>query len=91
MDELDDVNKMHQMGTFRNNRGSDDDLSENKRDESMIEKGISPELLALWDEVEKDKRAQKSDTKVLPRTNTQFNDNLWSKQWYMVCSNISII
>ena len=58
-------------------------------EDNISEKGISPELLALWDDVqkEKDDQSQKSqikrDTQKAARR-TEFNDNLWGKQWYMV-------
>ena len=55
----------------------------------ISEKGISPELLALWEDVQKENESQspnsqsKRDTKKAARR-TEFNDNLWDKQWYMV-------
>jgi len=54
----------------------------------ISEKGISPELLALWEDVQKENESQspnsqsKRDTKKAARR-TEFNDNLWDKQWYM--------
>ena len=63
-------------------------LSEAQGDH-ISEKGISPELLALWEDVQKENESQspnsqsKRDTKKAARR-TEFNDNLWDKQWYMV-------
>jgi len=57
-------------------------------EDNISEKGISPELLALWDDVQKEKDDQnqngqiKRDTQKAARR-TEFNDNLWGKQWYM--------
>ena len=54
----------------------------------LLPKGISPELLSLWDEVEKEQTDEKTkDTRKATRTPAKFNDNLWSKQWYMVSIN----
>ena len=65
------------------------DILAESLEDNISEKGISPELLALWDDVQKEKdnqrenRQAKRDTKKATRR-TEFNDHLWDKQWYMV-------
>ena len=69
---------------------NDHDILVDERLENNISvKGISPELLALWDDVKKDKESQNQNSQSKRDTNkearrTQFNDHLWDKQWYMV-------
>ena len=58
-------------------------------EDNISEKGISPELLALWDDVQKEKDDQNQNSQIKRDTQkaarrTEFNDNLWGKQWYMV-------
>ena len=61
------------------------DVVRGESGENVSEKGISPELLALWDEVDKEQQDKKRQEGVQDsRSMTQFNDNLWDKQWYMV-------
>ena len=70
---------------------SNEDILRSDLDETVSKKGISPELLALWDEVDKEQRSQNTkEARAVPRAKDQFNDNLWSKQWYMV-RHISIL
>ena len=64
---------------------SGSDVVRGESGENVSEKGISPELLALWDEVDKEQQDKKRQEGVQDsRSMTQFNDNLWDKQWYMV-------
>ena len=68
---------------------NDPDILEERQENNISEKGISPELLALWDDVQKEKDNQDQNSQSKRDTNkearrTQFNDHLWDKQWYMV-------
>ena len=64
---------------------SGSDVLRGESAENVSEKGISPELLALWDEVDKEQKNNKrQEGGQDSRSMTQFNDHLWDKQWYMV-------
>ena len=64
------------------------DLLKKATESGILPKGISPELLSLWDEVAKEQTDKKTkDIRKAARTPAKFNDNLWSKQWYMVSIN----
>ena len=59
-------------------------IFEKAMEDDLLPKGISPELLALWDEVESEKKKTRKDNRGVSRSPAKFNDNLWNKQWYMV-------
>ena len=55
-------------------------------EEDDVEKAIPPELLDLWNEVEKEQKRENRESSHAPqRADTTFNDKLWDQQWYMVC------
>ena len=53
-----------------------------EEEEEFGERGIPPELLALWDEEDK-KNAEKAGKSLPQQKFGLFNDKLWDHQWYM--------
>ena len=65
----------------------DRDLLKKAMEGGLLPKGISPELLSLWDEVKKEqseKEGKSRKARKAIRTPAKFNDNVWSKEWYLV-------